>query len=87
MSAIIDFVAGRKASRREDVVFDPGGLPPCVSGAVRAFLSVSVERIVWTADVDAPTRVRLKWWGQQNGGNVFRSALLFIDFCLFTWES
>ena len=64
----------RKSSRQEDV-FDPGGLPPCVSGAVRAFLSMAVERLVWTSDLlEPPSAVKLKWWGQKNGGKLFRCS-------------
>ena len=68
MSTIVNSVAGRKAHSAGLYHF------ALVSSVVRAFLSVFVERIVWiwTVDVDAPTRVRLKWWGQPNEGNVFQ---------------
>jgi hypothetical protein len=75
-------IKGRKVSsrsRKQEDAFDRGGLPPYVSGAVRAFLSVAVERLVWTAELtDPPSAVKLKWWGQKNGGKLFRPDVIRV---------
>ena len=54
-------------------------LPPAVDGHLRCFLRVSVPTIHWTIHKH-PTdvQVRLKWWGEDGNGILFRCAVYFI---------
>ena len=48
-------------------------LPPAVDGHLRCFLRVSVPTIHWTVHrYPADVQVRLKWWGEDGDGVLFR---------------
>lgn len=48
-------------------------LPPAVDGHLRCFLRVSVPTIHWTVDkYPTDVQVRLKWWGEDGDGVLFR---------------
>ncbi|XP_070553573.1 C2 domain-containing protein 3-like [Ptychodera flava] len=63
---------GKKRVPREDVQASTS-LPPGVDGQLRCFLRVSVSKILWMVPKPPDvTFVRLKWWGEQAEGTVFR---------------
>lgn len=48
-------------------------LPPAVDGHLRCFLRVSIPSIHWTiAKYPADVQVRLRWWGEDGDGVLFR---------------
>lgn len=54
-------------------------LPPAVDGHLRCFLRVSVPTIHWTIPkYPTDVQVRLKWWGEDGNGILFRCAVYFI---------
>lgn len=50
-------------------------LPPCVQGEPRGCLKVSVQAVRWEYSIGPPAPklcLRLKWWGEQSRGTIFR---------------
>ncbi|KAL8593869.1 hypothetical protein ACOMHN_018081 [Nucella lapillus] len=60
---------GPKAS--EDVQATTG-LPPKVDGQLRCFCKVSISQVLWSKASPPTTIVRLKWWGEEGEGALFR---------------
>ncbi|XP_059149560.1 C2 domain-containing protein 3-like [Physella acuta] len=49
------------------------GLPPQVDGQIRCFCKVSVSQVIWTiTKPPQSTLVRIRWWGEQGDGSIFR---------------
>ncbi|XP_019617075.1 PREDICTED: C2 domain-containing protein 3-like [Branchiostoma belcheri] len=64
---------GTKRKVHSDDIPPSTSLPPLVDGQVRCSLKVTVSKVIWT--VPTPPEVgyvRLKWWGEQTDGNIFR---------------
>ncbi|XP_035686866.1 C2 domain-containing protein 3-like isoform X2 [Branchiostoma floridae] len=64
---------GTKRKVHSDDISPSTSLPPLVDGQVRCLLKVTVSKVIWT--VPTPPEVgyvRLKWWGEQTDGNIFR---------------
>ncbi|XP_063416182.1 C2 domain-containing protein 3-like [Mytilus trossulus] len=58
--------------QKEDVQVHTG-LPPQVEGQLRCFLRVSIPEIVWVSpSPPVVTHVRVKWWGEDGDGALFR---------------
>jgi len=50
-------------------------LPPLVKGVLRGYLRVCVEGVAWDYSIGPPApklSARLKWWGEQSTGTLFR---------------
>ncbi|PIK47171.1 putative C2 domain-containing protein 3 isoform X4 [Apostichopus japonicus] len=59
---------------REDVKASTS-LPPSVDGQLRCFLRVTASKISWlTTRPPDVFFIRLKWWGEQSNGSIFRPS-------------
>ena len=56
------------------------GLPPKVDGQLRCFCKVSINQVLWSAASPPCTIVRVKWWGEDGDGAVFRSEFVSSAF-------
>ncbi|XP_066282765.1 C2 domain-containing protein 3-like isoform X2 [Branchiostoma lanceolatum] len=62
-----------KRKVRSDDIPPSTSLPPLVDGQVRCLLKVTVSKVIWTVPTPPEVgNVRLKWWGEQTDGNIFR---------------
>ncbi len=56
-------------------------LPPRVTGPLQGHVRVSIERgIQWEYSIGPPAPklcVRLKWWGEESPGTIFRCSLQY----------
>ncbi|XP_076468573.1 C2 domain-containing protein 3-like isoform X2 [Babylonia areolata] len=62
---------GGESKRNEDVQVKTG-LPPQVNGQLRCFCKVSINEVLWSRASPPSTIVRVKWWGEEGGGALFR---------------
>ncbi|KAJ8027861.1 C2 domain-containing protein 3 [Holothuria leucospilota] len=69
---------GKKTKRKAGLIEDvraATSLPPSVDGQLRCFLRVTASKISWV--LAKPPEVfwlRLKWWGEQSSGSLFRPS-------------
>ncbi|XP_071847987.1 C2 domain-containing protein 3-like isoform X2 [Apostichopus japonicus] len=64
----------RRKDGREDVKASTS-LPPSVDGQLRCFLRVTASKISWlTTRPPDVFFIRLKWWGEQSNGSIFRPS-------------
>lgn len=66
------------AKKKKDDVVIHTGLPPKVEGQLRCHCCLSVSQVKWTCPSPPDvTHVRVRWWGEEGEGAIFRFALIY----------
>lgn len=66
------------ARKKKDDVVIHTGLPPKVEGQLRCHCCLIASQVKWTCPSPPDvTHARVRWWGEEGEGAIFRFALIY----------